>query len=93
MSLPVGTLVLCVSGRNVGQVGEVVSPLELHRTWSALEGALQYGVRFPAVPSGWPGGQGLPRDAWCVRPHEIVPITPPGDAIDVPRENPVEVAA
>lgn len=93
MSLPVGTLVMLInSGDQSGMVGTIVAPLTIHQNCVCGPAAC-YGVDFPRNPSYWPGGDGLPRGAWCVAPEHLVPIIPPGQTDDVTTDEPIEEIA
>jgi hypothetical protein len=88
--LKVGTLVMLVNvGAESGKVGEIVSPLAMHRTWAIPDGAMHYGVRL-SEPSGWRGGDGLPKNAFAIRPQYLIPLTPPGRADDVTTDEPIK---
>lgn len=84
MSLPVGTLVLCVRVQTDpsmnGRVGEIAIPLSMNRVDGHPRACLCYGVRVDGT-------------LWAALPHQVIPISAPRDTVDVTSGMPLSEAA
>lgn len=93
MSWPVGTLVMLVRVALPQDLGKIGTIVEGPGTWMVqyrngrLGECYGYLVDFP----GDDAGDGA--TVWHVEPRCLIPITPPGRADDVTRDEPIEVAS